>query len=171
MASKPASLAQVHEAIACLGRLAGAFRRRREQLAASVGLTDGQWGVLEEIAREHFMPSMFAKTRESSAAAVSKTLRQLIDKDLVGVTLSKSDGRQRAYPLTAKGKRLLESLRQERELAIQEIWLTLDGDQVRGFATFAGELARRFEEYGRNTPAPRRVLPDRPRRDRLQKGQ
>jgi DNA-binding MarR family transcriptional regulator len=88
-------LALVHQAIACLGRLADAFRRRREQLALSVGLSDGQWGVLEEISREHFMPSMFAKTRDSSAAAVSKTLRQLLDKDLVSVTLSKSDGRQR----------------------------------------------------------------------------
>jgi DNA-binding MarR family transcriptional regulator len=148
MASKRASLAEAHQAIACLGRLADAFRRRREQLAASVGLSDGQWGVLEEISREHFMPSMFAKTRESSAAAVSKTLRQLLDKDLVSVTLSKSDGRQRAYVLSAKGRRLLESLRQERELAIEKIWLTLDRDDIQGFAAFASELAIRLEQYG-----------------------
>jgi DNA-binding MarR family transcriptional regulator len=171
MASTPASLAQVHEAIASLGNLAGAFRRRREQLAASVGLTDGQWGVLEEIAREHFMPSMFAKTRESSAAAVSKTLRQLLDKELVAVTLSKSDGRQRAYLLTAKGKRLLESLRQERELAIQKIWLTLDGAEVRGFARFAGELARRLEQYARQTPKSSPALPEPTGGERSKKGQ
>ena len=57
MASKqPAvtqDLALIHAAIACLGRLADAFRRRREQLALSVGLSDGQWEVIEEIAREH----------------------------------------------------------------------------------------------------------------------
>jgi DNA-binding MarR family transcriptional regulator len=148
MASKRASVAQVHEAIACLGRLTDAFQRRREQLALSVGLSDGQWGVLEEIAREHFMPSMFAKTRESSAAAVSKTLRQLLDKDLVSVTLSKSDGRQRAYVLSAKGKRVLESLREERERAIEEIWLTLDREQMENFALFANELTLRLEQYG-----------------------
>jgi DNA-binding MarR family transcriptional regulator len=148
MASNRASVALAHEAIACLGRLTDAFQRRREQLAASVGLSDGQWGVLEEIAREHFMPSMFAKTRESSAAAVSKTLRQLLDKDLVSVTLSKSDGRQRAYVLTTKAKRILESLRQERELAIQKIWLTLDRDEIENFAAFANQLTLRLEQYG-----------------------
>lgn len=117
--------AVAHEAIACLRRLSDAFRRRREQLALSVGLSDGQWGVLEEIAREHFMPSMFAKTRDSSAAAVSKTLRQLLDKGLVSVGLSKADGRHRAYVLTAKGRRVLETLRVEREVAIEKIWLPL----------------------------------------------
>lgn len=147
MASNRASLALAHEAIACLGRLTDAFQRRREQLAAAVGLSDGQWGVLEEISREHFMPSMFAKTRESSAAAVSKTLRQLLDKDFISVGLSKTDGRQRAYVLTAKGKRILESLRQEREQAIERIWLTLDREQIQSFATFANELTTRLEHY------------------------
>lgn len=150
MATQHPALPQVHEAIACLGRLSDAFRRRREELAASVGLSDGQWGVLEEIAREHFMPSMFARTRESSPAAVSKTLRQLIDKELIHVGLSKSDGRQRAYLLSAKGKRVLERLRHERELAIDKIWLTLAREDVEHFATFANELSLRLERYGSN---------------------
>lgn len=148
MASNRAPVAVVHEAIECLGRLTDAFQRRREQLAASVGLSDGQWGVLEEISREHFMPSMFAKTRESSAAAVSKTLRQLLDKQLISVGLSKTDGRQRAYLLTAKGKRLLESLRQEREVAIEEIWLPLERQRIQDFASFAKDLISRLEQYG-----------------------
>src|SRR5512142_3093459 len=100
MASK-ITVALAHEGIACLQRLSDAFRRRREALALSVRLTDGQWMLLEEIASEHFMPSMFARTRESSAAAVSKALRQLLDKGLVSVGLSKEDGRHRAYLLTA----------------------------------------------------------------------
>lgn len=147
MASTRASVAVAHEAIACLGRLTFAFQRRREELAASVGLSDGQWGVLEEIAREHFMPSMFAKTRDSSAAAVSKTLRQLLDKELVSVGMSKTDGRQRAYGLTDKGKRVLERLRREREQAIEKIWLPLDRDQLQNFATFADALTLRLEQY------------------------
>jgi DNA-binding MarR family transcriptional regulator len=142
-----ADLAAVHAAIACLGRLTGAFARRREQLALSVGLSDGQWGVLEEISREHFMPSMFAKTRESSPAAVSKTLRQLLGKDLISVSLSKSDGRQRDYVLTAKGKRILQTLREERELAIEKIWLPLDRAQVENFVTFGTTLTERLDEY------------------------
>ena len=146
-ANPRADLAVVHAAIACLGRLTGAFSRRREQLALSVGLTDGQWGVLEEISREHFMPSMFAKTRESSPAAVSKTLRQLLCKDLISVSLSKSDGRQRDYVLTAKGRRILQTLRDERELAIQKIWLTLDRTQVENFVTFGTTLTDRLDEY------------------------
>jgi hypothetical protein len=148
MASKRPDLAVVHQAIACLGRLADAFRRRREELALSVGLSDRQWGVLEEISREHFMPSMFARTRDSSAAAVSKTLRQLKGKGLVSVTLSKSDGRQRAYLLTAKGKRVLQSLREERELAIEKIWLKLDAHLTKNFVSFGTQLAERLEQYG-----------------------
>lgn len=159
MATTP-SLDTVHEAIACLRRLTDAFRRRREQLALSVGLSDGQWGVLEEIAREHFMPSMFAKTRDSSAAAVSKTLRQLLDKGLVSVSLSKSDGRQREYVLTAKGKRVLDTLRDERELAIEKIWLALDPAQVKNFVAFGTQLSDRLEQYGTTSREPRRALPD-----------
>jgi DNA-binding MarR family transcriptional regulator len=147
MAGNRPSLAQAHEAIACLGRLTDAFRGRREELALSVGLSEGQWQVLEEIATEHFMPSMFAKTRESSAAAVSKTLRQLLDKDLVSVTLSKTDGRQRAYVLTSKGKRTLQTLREERKQAIEKIWLALDCDQVKDFITFTTMLNERLEQY------------------------
>jgi DNA-binding MarR family transcriptional regulator len=154
MASKQPTIAPdlplVHQAIACLGRLADAFRRRREQLALSVGLSDGQWGVLEEISREHFMPSMFAKTRDSSAAAVSKTLRQLLDKDLVSVTLSKSDGRQRDYILTAKGKRIMQTLREERELAIEKIWLRLDPHLLKSFVTFGTQLSDHLEQVRRN---------------------
>ena len=56
-----ATLAEAHAAIECLGRLSELYQRRREQLAASVGLTDREWDVLEEIATEHFMPSLFAR--------------------------------------------------------------------------------------------------------------
>jgi DNA-binding MarR family transcriptional regulator len=148
MASKT-TVALAHDGIACLRRLADAFRRRREELALSVGLSDGQWMLLEEIATEHFMPSMFARTRDSSAAAVSKSLRQLLDKGLASVGLSKTDGRQRAYLLTAKGKRVLETLRQEREQAIATLWLPLDAAQLRTFVTFGNELSDRLEQYGR----------------------
>jgi DNA-binding MarR family transcriptional regulator len=147
-------LTQVHQAIACLGRLADAFRHRREALALSVGLSDGQWGVLEEISREHFMPSMFAKTRDSSAAAVSKTLRQLLDKGLVSVTLSKSDGRQRDYILTTKGKRIMETLREERERAIEKIWLTFDPHLLKNFVSFGTQLSEHLEQYGTMSKEP-----------------
>ncbi len=148
MASKKTDVAAVHAAIACLGRLTAAFARRRHQLAASVGLSEGPWGVLEEIATQHFMPSMFAKHRDSSAAAVSKTLRQLLDKGLVSVALSKADGRQRDYVLTAKGKRALDVLRNERELAIENIWTSLDPAEVGKFVAFGTELSQRMERYG-----------------------
>ncbi|MBN2574511.1 MAG: winged helix DNA-binding protein [Deltaproteobacteria bacterium] len=148
MASKT-TVASAHAGIACLRRLSDAFRRRREELALSVGLSDGQWALLEEIATDHFMPSMFAKTRDSSAAAVSKTLRQLLGKGLVSVSLSKADGRQRAYQLSAKGKRALEALRQEREQAIERIWLGLDPSEVKNFVGFGNRLCDRLEQYGR----------------------
>jgi len=148
MASKSPTVAEVHAAVACLRRLCAAFAHRRQQLAQSVGLSEGQWGVLEEIATQHFMPSMFARTRASSAAAVSKTLRQMLGKGLVSVGLSKVDGRQRAYVLSAKGKRVLALLRRERALAIEEIWLGLDAAQMRSFVDFGNQLSDRLERYG-----------------------
>ena len=147
MATNRPTRAEVHEAIDGLRRLAEAFRRRREALAASVGLSDGQWGLLEEISREHFMPSMFARTRASSAAAVSKTLRQLADKGLIRSSLSKTDGRQRDYELTAKGERTMAELRGERERAIATLWMSQNRDSLKRFTAFAATLAGQLETY------------------------
>jgi len=149
--SKSPSPPQVHAAIVCLGRLSEAFELRRRQLAQGQGLSEHQWRVLEEISTTHFMPSMFARHRDSSAAAVSKTLRQLGDKGLVSASVSRSDGRQRRYVLTAKGQRTLQSLRTAREEAIRHVWLGLDPIELDRFVRFGTELTGRLEEYARRT--------------------
>src|SRR5690349_16595176 len=102
----------IHRSIAQLQKLSDLLVERRRQLALSVDLSEAQWAVLEEISTEHFIPSLFAKSRESSAAAVSKVLRQLLDKGLVRVSVSDADGRQRNYELSAKGHKTMERLRQ-----------------------------------------------------------
>lgn len=145
MSTKQAS--RIHAAIACLQRLTDLFAERRQQLARSVGLTDQQWAALEEICSEHFMPSLFARQRQSSAAAVSKILRQLLDKDLVSVGLGARDGRQRRYELTAKGKRCIEGLRREREAAIRTVWSGLDGVGLDAFTHLGTRLAQRLTHY------------------------
>jgi DNA-binding MarR family transcriptional regulator len=141
------TLDDAHAAIECLGRLTELYGERRRQLAQSVGLTDQQWGVLEEIATEHFMPSLFARRRDSSAAAVSKILRQLVDKGLVVGAIGKDDARQRTFSLTARGRRVMDKLRESRKDAIREVWLTLDPDAVRAFTSFGRELIDRLERY------------------------
>ncbi len=128
-------------------RLSEVVQQRRRQLAQAVGLTEHQWSVLEQIAEEHFMPSMFARSRHSSAAAVSKTLRQLIDKGLVRPHINPADGRQRNYKLTEHGSSSLASLRTSRERAIEDVWLHLDGADVRAFTEFGTDLAQRLEQY------------------------
>lgn len=147
MTSDAADRERVHQAILCLGRLSEAFRRRRQELAESVGLTDQQWEVLEEISTEHFMPTLFARQRESSAAAVSKTIRQLVDKGLVSVSLSKEDGRFRQYVLTARGKKTMTTIRDLREQAIQAVWLEIESKEIDGFIRFGNELTARLEQY------------------------
>jgi DNA-binding MarR family transcriptional regulator len=134
----------IHASIAHVQRLSDLLQQRRQQLAQRVGLTEQQWRVLEEIATEHFIPSLFAKSRESSAAAVSKVLRQLLDKDLVRVSVSATDGRQRQYELTAKGQKAMERLRSERQHAI---WADLPADDLSRFSKLSGELAERIEKY------------------------
>jgi len=151
--SRPANLADAHAAIAALGRLVELYRERRAQLAESVGLSDQQWEVLEEIATEHFMPSLFARRRDSSAAAVSKILRQLVDKGLVVAAVGRDDARQRKYSLTPKGRRVMERLREEREQAIREVWLPLDGEGMRAFSDFGRRLIERLERHAASVAA------------------
>lgn len=157
MANTPGT-EDVHDAVDCLGRLTEVFRQRRLELAAGVGLTEQQWSVLDQIEQEDFMPSMFARRRESSPAAVSKILRQLLDKELVVVSLSSGDGRQRNYELSPLGKRTLERLREQRQHAISAVWLELDADQVVAFTRFGNELIERLERYSKDhaSPAARR---------------
>jgi DNA-binding MarR family transcriptional regulator len=147
------STGEAHDAIECLARLVELTRTRREQLAASVGLTDQQWGVLEEVATDHFMPSLFARRRESSPAAVSKILRQLVDKGLVIAAVAKGDARQRRYTLTARGKRVMDRLRESREAAVQQVWLPLDRDELRSFTDFGRTLIDRLEQYAATAAA------------------
>jgi DNA-binding MarR family transcriptional regulator len=142
-------LAKAHEAIACLQRLSEAFGQRRRQLAESVGLTEQQWSVLEEISSDHFMPSMFAARRQSSRAAVSKTLRQLLDKRLVSVSVSQDDGRQRQYGLTSEGVTVIDRLRRHREAAVTAIWLKVDPKRLHTFTSIGNELTERLSAYGR----------------------
>jgi DNA-binding MarR family transcriptional regulator len=145
MAAAPTPV--VHDAIANLQRLTALFQERRAQLAADAGLTEQQWEVLERIATEHFMPSLFARRRESSAAAVSRLIRQLLDKRLVTASARDHDGRQRQYVLTAKGRRTLEALGAGRQAAIDAIWTSLDGRALATFAQVSAELIRRIEAY------------------------
>ena len=153
MASSP-TVAEIHSAIDCLRRLTEAFQRRRQQLAQSVGLTEHQWSVLEEISTEHFMPSMFAKSRESSPAAVSKVVRQLIDRGLVHVSLSKSDGRQRDYVLTPKGRKTMAALRASRARAIDQVWNELPAPEIQRFVEFGNQLTTRLDDYAHRAAEP-----------------
>ena len=137
----------VHEAIGRLQRLADLFHQRRTQLAQGAGLTEAQWEILERIATDHFMPSMFARHRESSAPAVSRVIRQLVRKKLITVTLSDTDGRQRRYQLTARGRRTLDGLRGLRRRAVDVIWMDLDPHALAAFTDFSGELITRLEAY------------------------
>jgi DNA-binding MarR family transcriptional regulator len=143
----------IREAITCLGELAAAFDRRRRTLAAQVDLTDQQWGVLEEIASDEFMPSLFAKQRERSAASVSKLLRQLADKGLIRAALSEADGRQRRYELTPTGRRKLATLNGLRQRAVEEIWAHFDAPRLVEFRKFGAELLCRMQNYADATPS------------------
>ena len=137
----------VHEAIGRLQRLADLFHQRRTQLAQGAGLTEAQWEVLERIASEQFMPSLFARHRDSSPPAVSRIIRQLLRKRLITVSVSTTDGRQRRYQLTARGRKTLDTLRGLRRRAIDTIWMDLDPHALAAFTDFSGELITRLEAY------------------------
>ena len=147
MGNKATPSSAVVDAIESLRRLTEAFVLRRDQLARSVGLTEAQWRVVEEISTEHFMPSMFARRRACSAAAISKILRQLLDRDLIQVAIGQRDARQREYSLSASGRRLVVRLRREREKAIDSVWRELPERELTRFSSFSDDLADRLEAY------------------------
>lgn len=136
-----------HEAIERLQRLTELFQHRRLQLAKTAKLTEQQWRVLEEIATEHFIPSMFARNRESSPAAVSKIIRQITEKGLISVGINPVDGRQRQYVLTAKGKKLMETIRVRRLQAIDAIWMHFDQKELEEFIRFSARLIQSIETF------------------------
>jgi len=139
--------ALAYEAIRVLQELTEVFEQRRQQLASEAGLSDLQWRVLEQVAEEDFMPSLFARSRSQSPAGVSRTLRQLLERDLVRVSIGRGDARQREYALTAAGKRVLARLRQRREEAIEAVWLKLTDDDLARFAAVGSGLAIRLRGY------------------------
>lgn len=137
-------------AVEVLGRLAALFDERRRQLAEGAGLTVVQWQALEEVKHEDFIPSMFAAQRASSAAAVSKVLRQLADKGLIVTSLSEKDGRQRDYKLTDLGATTLDYVRVQRQRAISEIWLKLSSEELKQFVGVGGQIAQRLDEWAKH---------------------
>lgn len=140
---------EVLSAIAALQQLADVFNRRREQIAREVGLTVQQYCVMEQVQGDRFMPSMFARERESSAAAVSKIIRQLIDKGLIEVAVSESDGRNRLYSLTHRGSVMMEKIRASRQAAIAQVWSEFDTEEVEAFAAFSKRLHDRLESFAK----------------------
>ena len=143
----PRSRQALYAAIEGLGRLTEMMERRRRQLAGQVGLSPQQWRVLEEIARENFMPSLFARAQECTPASVSRTLRQLLVRGLVEVSIAREDARCRDYVLSEAGARILDRVRAAREEALEAVWSHFDRAELKRFAAFGSELADRLEEY------------------------
>jgi DNA-binding MarR family transcriptional regulator len=134
-------------AIEQLGRLTELMERRRQQLARSVDLSPQQWRALDQIAKPNFMPSLFARAQECAPAAVSRTLRQLLDRGLVETSIAAGDARRRDYALTAAGKKVLSQLRNAREDALEAVWSGFASSELERFAAFGAELADRLEAY------------------------
>jgi DNA-binding MarR family transcriptional regulator len=138
---------EIHRAIDALKRLSEAFALRRRQLAQDAELTLAQWQLLEEVAGDGFMPSMFARRRDCTPAAVSRGLRGLLDAGLVEARIAAADGRQREYRLTAHGRSVLKRLRRQREDAIQTVWRRFDAAELDAFVRFATALSESLESY------------------------
>ncbi|MFQ5417531.1 MAG: MarR family winged helix-turn-helix transcriptional regulator [Myxococcota bacterium] len=140
---------EIREAIRSLQRLTDLFRERRRALAREVDLTETQWRLLEEVAGEEFMPSLFARRQECAPSAVSRTLRQLLERELVAVAISPDDARQRNYRLTPRGRRTLRRLTALRERAIAAIWRGFSHQELGEFVRFASALCEGLESYRR----------------------
>ena len=138
--------ASIFTAIEQLQQASALFSKRRAQLASAAGLTEAQWRVMEGIATQHFMPSLFVREQDQTGSAVSKLLRQLLDKKLIRVSISTGDARQRSYELTAQGTRVMDKLRDLRTEAIEDVWADLPPKELSAFSAFADKLITRLRE-------------------------
>jgi len=138
---------EAFQAIGALLRLSELVERRRRQLARDAGLTERQWHVLEGIEHDRFIPSLFARDRETAPASVSRTLGQLQERGWVRASIAPGDRRQRSYGLTAQGRQLIGRLQKAREEALEAVWDALPAHEVAEFARFAGLLADRLEAH------------------------
>jgi DNA-binding MarR family transcriptional regulator len=138
---------EIREAIRALQQLAELFELRRRQLASEVGIGETQWRLLEEVAEEDFMPSMFARQRDCSPAAISRGLRELRDAGLVEASIGAEDGRQRVYRLTGSGRAALRRMRRRRERAVEAVWTQFSARELRGFVRFADQLSEALAGY------------------------
>jgi DNA-binding MarR family transcriptional regulator len=143
----PRDAQSIHRAIEALQRLSELFLERRRQLAREAGLTESQWRLLEELADEDFMPSLFARRRDCTRAAVSRGLKALLERNLATVAIAEGDARQRVYRLTPRGRETLARLRTRRAAAIAEIWERFGADELDGFVRFASELGDALERF------------------------
>jgi hypothetical protein len=107
---------KVFLAIQQLQQASALFSKRRAQLASAAGLTEAQWRVMEGIATQHFMPSLFARER------------------------------QRSYELTAAGVKVMDKLRDLRSEAIEDVWADLPPKELAAFSAFAEKLIARLRE-------------------------
>ena len=139
-----AQRAEIFHAIEQLQQASALFSKRRAQLASAAGLTEAQWRVMEGIATQHFMPSLFAREQDHTGSAVSKLLRQLLDKKLIRVSISTGDARQRSYELTAVGVKVMDKLRALRAQAIEEVWADLPPQELAAFSAFSEKLIARL---------------------------
>lgn len=146
----PASTA--HAAVERLQALTDLVATRRRQLAAEADLTEAQWRVLEEISTEHFLPSLFARTRECSAAAVSRTLRQLQELGLVRAKRGNADARERHYSLTSAGRERMRRIREARHRALASAWADLPASELEAFVRFADPLIERLQRLADAAP-------------------
>jgi len=137
----------LHRAISALQRLSDLFSERRIQLAREAGLSVPQWRLLEEIATEHFMPSLFATRRCVTPAAISKLLRSLLEAGLVEAGIAAQDRRQRTYQLSASGRRILARLRASRQQAVDKVWSDISAADLDQFASFGERLSEKLERY------------------------
>ena len=138
-------LEAIHRAITVLQRLSDLVAERREQIAREAELTVPQWRILEEIASEHFMPSLFAQRRAVTPAAVSKLVRGLLERGLIRAAIAEGDRRKRRYELTPAGRRTLDRVRATRQQAIDAIWADLPVRELEAFARFGERLGERLE--------------------------
>lgn len=95
------------------------------------------------------MPSMFARRRDCSPAAISRGLRELRDAGLVEASIAAEDGRQRVYRLTSRGRAALRRMQRQRERAVEAVWTRFSARELRSFVRFADQLSASLSHYAR----------------------
>lgn len=145
------------EAFRAMLRYFGLLRRTMEPFFAGYGISVSQWGTLRALLRADREGHAGLRLMDLGERlivrppSVTGVVRRLTTMGLVKTVPSSDDHRVRLVSLTAKGKKLVETVGAAHAQRVRGIFAALDEQELAGLSGSLSKLCHYMEEIGRGT--------------------